>query len=370
MALLDEQSLLERVLAHVEGGTTGLSDGVWREPVVHYTSPERLKSELALFRTLPLAVCPAASLPDAGSYLARDIAGVPILIVRGQDRTVRAFRNACRHRGAQLAEGAGCKKTIVCPYHAWTYGLDGRLRGVPDEHGFPGLNKDDHGLVPVSAFERYGLIFVNIEGGEGPSPVLDQMGEIIGPAFKVISDTVREVPANWKLIAEGFLEGYHIRHTHPETFFPRQYDNTNVIEHFGSNNRITYPYRVVETLKDKPVGQWVARNVVTSVYHLFPNVMISTHPASIGISVFEPMATDRTRVHSFIVSDMTDTEKGRYVLEKSKELIAAAKAEDRFVVTANQKGIKSGANTHLTFGLFEGAIRHFHQSLAEAIGEP
>ena len=368
MGLLKQRDLLERVLKHVEGATTDLSHEVWREPVVNYTSPERLKAEIEqIFRQTPCVFAPAAALPQNGSYMARDVTGMPVIAVRGNDGVVRAFKNSCRHRGAALAEGTGCKKTIVCPYHAWTYSLDGRLRGIPDEHGFPGVKKEDHGLVPVAAFEKYGLIFVNVEGTDGPSEVLDEMGEIIGPKFEVISHTERTVHANWKLIAEGFLEGYHIKHTHPETFFPRQYDNLNIIEAFGPNNRITYPFRVIEKLKAKPVETWNPREVVTNVYHLFPNCMISIHPASIGISVFEPLAPDNTRVISFMVSDVMDTEQGRYVVGKAKELIVAAKAEDRFVVSANQKGIRSGANTHLTFGLFEGALLHFHKTLSERL---
>jgi len=369
MGLLTEKDLLERVLMHVDGKTTDLSKEVWREPVVNYTSSERLEAEIArIFRRQACVFAPAAALPEAGSYMARDVTGLPIIAVRGHDGVVRAFKNSCRHRGAALAEGTGCKKTLVCPYHAWTYGLDGKLRGIPDEHGFPGVKKEEHGLVPVAAFEKYGLVFLNLEGSNGPDEHLEEMGEIIGPKFQVISHTEREVEANWKLIAEGFLEGYHIKHTHPETFYPRQYDNLNVIEQFGPNNRITYPFRVVEKLKERPADAWVGREVVTNVYHLFPNCMISIHPASIGVSVFEPLAPDRTNVISFMVSDVMDSDQGRYVVGKAKDLIVAAKAEDRFVVSANQKGIKSGANEYLTFGLFEGALRHFHKTLSERLG--
>ena len=159
-ARTDDQSVAQRVLDHVAAGTTDTGAEVWREPVANYRSGSRLAAELALLRRTPVPFCPSAALPQKGSYVARDAAGVPLLAVRGADGKVRAFRNACRHRGTQLASGSGCAKAFVCPYHAWTYTLEGKLRHVPHEEGFPGLDKSAHGLVPVHAEERLGLVFI------------------------------------------------------------------------------------------------------------------------------------------------------------------------------------------------------------------
>src|SRR5689334_17435480 len=123
---MDDASAIERILGHIDAGTTDLASEVWHEPVVHYTSPERLEAEITqVMRVTPTPFCPSAALPEVGSYIARTAAGTPLLAIRGQDRQVRVFRNACRHRGAQVAQGSGCKSTFVCPFHAWTYGLDG-----------------------------------------------------------------------------------------------------------------------------------------------------------------------------------------------------------------------------------------------------
>src|SRR5215470_13343987 len=113
--LMDDQCVAQRILDHIEHGTTDLGQDIWREPVDNYRSPERLDAEVALvFRRSPTPFCPSAALPDVGSYVARDAAGTPLLAVRVDDGTVRVFRNACRHRGAQLANGAGCAKSFVC----------------------------------------------------------------------------------------------------------------------------------------------------------------------------------------------------------------------------------------------------------------
>src|SRR5690242_15320557 len=119
--LMDDKSVAQRILTHIEQGTTDLGQEVWLEPVENYRSAERLAAEIEIaFRRSAIPFCPSASLPEVGSYVARDAAGTPLVAVRTQDGTVRAFRNACRHRGVELANGSGCAKAFVCPYHGWS----------------------------------------------------------------------------------------------------------------------------------------------------------------------------------------------------------------------------------------------------------
>src|SRR4051794_22985370 len=159
---MTDQAVAQRVLDHIANGTTDEGASVWREPVANYRSPERLQAELTrVLRRSPTPFCPSTALPEVGSYVAREAAGIPIVVVRGADGQVRAFRNACRHRGMQVAaNGTGCSRALVCRYHGWTYNLEGQLRHIPHEAGFPGFDKGAHPLVPVSATERFGLVFV------------------------------------------------------------------------------------------------------------------------------------------------------------------------------------------------------------------
>lgn len=370
MTLLDEPALVGRVLDHIDARTTDVAGEVWEEPVAHYFSAERLSQELSrLFRRTATPFCPSAALPEAGSYLARDAAGVPIVATRGQDGKVRAFRNACRHRGMAVAEGAGCKKVLTCRYHAWTYGMDGTLRGVPDDYGFPGLDKKDFGLVPVQAIERHGLVFVTQDGEGPPDPALSAMDGLLGPATRLLAHDVIEMEANWKLITEGFLEGYHIRSTHTETFYPRQYDNLNVIEALGRGNRVTFPYQAVEKQRAFPPAERRPGGGMTSVWHIFPNVVISTFPKTRKMTIVEPLSPDRSRMETFIVTDAPETPEDERLVDISRAFVAAGAAEDRMVVEAVQKGLRSGANTVLTFGLFEGALTHLHREIERAIAE-
>ena len=121
--LLSDQEVIQKVLDQIDNKTTDLGDEVWREPVVNYRSEQRFAKELELFKRLPMVFCPSAMVLEKGSYIARNVAGVPLLAIRGQDNIVRVFYNSCRHRGMMLAEGTGTTPKFVCPYHAWAYGF-------------------------------------------------------------------------------------------------------------------------------------------------------------------------------------------------------------------------------------------------------
>lgn len=229
-AFLSDQDVIERIFHHIDNGTTDLGDADWQEPIDHYSSATRLQEELALFRRLPVPFCPSAALPkEAGSYVAHRSAGVPIVVLRDRDGELRGFQNVCRHRGKQLLQGEGCTKAIVCGYHGWAYQLDGRLQYIPHDGGFPNLDKESRGLVPVHVAERNGLIFVNQE-----EPIdadfLDSLPPLVTESQTLFRSEENVSDVNWKLNLEANLEGYHIKPTHAETFYPYGYDNLNVVE--------------------------------------------------------------------------------------------------------------------------------------------
>src|SRR5436190_6113028 len=162
--LASDEAIVERIRSHAADGTTDLADGTWAEPVEHYLDPARFAAEMELIRRTPVPVCPGAAVAEPGSYWAGDSAGMPIVVTRSADGEVHALRNACRHRGAALACGAGHAAALVCPYHGWVYQLDGALRRVSHDHGFPGFDRAASGLVALQAEERHGLVFVTQTG--------------------------------------------------------------------------------------------------------------------------------------------------------------------------------------------------------------
>ncbi len=363
--LADDATVVQRILDHIDNRTTDLGDTTWTEPVANYRSETRFAAERDLvLRRYPTPFCPSAALPETGSWVARDAAGTPLVAVRGADGRVRAFRNACRHRGTQVVDGIGCERALVCRYHGWTYELDGRLRHVPGAHGFPGLDTSTMGLVPVDAVERQGLVFVTQDAPAITDADLDALPPLVGPGFHLVTVNERDVPANWKVVIEGFLEGYHIRSTHPDTFYPLQFDNLNVVERFGRNNRVAFPFRAIKKQRELPPAERSADGTLTYVYHLFPNAIVATFPRRIFMVALEPLAIDRTRFVTYMLSDHDPNDApAQAFIEQATALVDAGALEDQEVLCAVQRGLASGANEAFTFGRFESAIVHFHRTL-------
>jgi phenylpropionate dioxygenase-like ring-hydroxylating dioxygenase large terminal subunit len=368
--LLDDRGIAQRVFDHIEAGTTDMSEVLWREPVENYRSEARLAAEIErVLRRTPTAFCPSAALPEPGAYVAREAAGTPLVVVRGSDGVVRGFRNACRHRGTQVAEGSGCAKALVCRYHGWTYALDGRLDFVPHEHGFPGLDREKHGLAPVRVRERSGLVFVTQDPPGPDDRALEELPELIGKDQRLFASRESCVPANWKIFLEGFLEGYHIRSTHPKTFYPYGFDNLNVIEYFGRNSRVTFPFQRIRKLADLPPEERRVEGAVTYVYQLFPNTVVVVLSHHTLLSVLEPVSPSETRLVSYALTNRpaADPEAVAAAQRDAAFVNQTGGAEDMAVVCSIQKSLGSGANDAFTYGRFEGAIAHFHRSLDAAL---
>jgi choline monooxygenase len=378
----DDVEIVRRILAHIDAGTTD-EGGAWREPVENYLNPSRFTEELRSLRAMPSVFVPSAAIPNPGDHVERVAFGVPLFAVRGHDRRARVFRNACRHRGFALVEGAGCSHAFVCRYHGWTYRLDGSLSHVPHADAFPDLNMSTRGLVEVASREIDGLIVIgpldSVAAGwqtwadEAMEWLIDgsPWRDKLVPAEQLVfmESTLRDI--NWKVLVEQFLEGYHIRSTHKDTFFPVQYDDLNVVETFGPNSRITFPYRNIERLRDRPENTWTVGARVTFLYQLFPNVMLATFPDVISMISIDPVDVDHSTVtvYSMVRPDVAE----RASLDASSNLVGQGSFIERGLVEDNemsagvQRGLQSGANSFVEFGLHESAIGHFHATLDERL---
>lgn len=365
-----DTQLIDHIFDLIDQNATDMGDESWLEPVENYSSQERFETEIRLMRHLPLAYCPLAALGEPGSYVARVSAGVPIVVVRGLDGEIRAFRNACRHRGMQLAEGSGCTKIFRCTYHGWAYRLDGQLEYVPDEHGFPDLDKNTHRLVPVhDVVVRGGLVFVTQDEPIGAG-ALESLPDLLTQDQAVFDSRENVDEVNWKLQAEGTLEGYHIKHTHPESFFPYGFDNLNVVETQGPNARVCFPFRRIEKLRDTPSEERALGRSVTLVNHIFPMASITRLSDHFTVSFAEPESPLRTRYYTYKMTTPTQdgTAPTNDAVSRARKDVAfladTGLKEDAKVIQGIQAAIGSGANTHYTFGRFESAIVHLHKNLA------
>ena len=363
--LLSDIEVIDRVLDHIDHNSTDLGEETWYEPTKNYTCPERFKAEMELFRRIPLPFCPSAAVAKPGDYVARDAAGVPIITVRGEDGVVRAFRNACRHRGMKLADGNGCAKALVCGYHGWVYKLDGSLDYIPDAYGFPDLDPEKHGLVPVTAEERFGVVFITQEAPVSDGALADYP-EVLAPHQELVCANEFEYEMNWKLFAEAGMEGYHIKVGHPKSFYPYGFDNLNVIEPFGPNSRVTFPFRRIEKLRDVPREERRIDGKLTYAYQIFPNVLMARLSRHTGVQFAEPISPTRTKYIRYCLSNDPiegDAEKLAMVQKDIDYVSDTGNIEDRDITVEIQKGLASGANEHFVYGHFEKAIVHFHKTM-------
>ena len=191
-------------------------------PAWVYRTPEFYRAERrAIWSREWLLVGHISQLREPGDYVSMRIAGEPIAVVKGADGELRGFSNVCRHRAARILDGAGnCGKAIRCPYHGWTYGLDGRLLAVPEKTGFPGFDRDENGLWPVHVGVASGFVFANL------SPEPEPLEAALGPFSEWLAPYRPErlvryqsgssvLPINWKNSIDNFLEGYHVPVGHP-----------------------------------------------------------------------------------------------------------------------------------------------------------
>ncbi len=369
--------VVRRILAHIDAGTTDEGDA-WREPVENYLDPGRFAAELETLRSFPSVYLPSAAIPSPGDHVERVSFGVPLFAVRDNEGRARVFRNACRHRGMALVEGPGCAHALVCRYHGWTYRLDGSLSHVPHADAFPDLDAATRGLVEVQSHEVDGLIVIGPLQSATPhsdeamtaltdgSPWRDKLL----PVERLVYVDVTARPMNWKVLVEQFLEGYHIRSTHKTTFYPIQYDDLNVIERFGPNTRITFPYQNIERLRDRPESSWNIGRRATFVYHLFPNVMLATFPDQVLMLVIEPVDIGHSTVTMYAlttaaVADALAASPG--VGTGPRSLLAAGGIEDNEMSEGVQRGLHAGANTFVEFGRHESALGHFHATLDQRL---
>ncbi len=292
------------------------------------------------------------------------------------------FRNACRHRGFTLVEGAGCSHALVCRYHGWTYRLDGSLSHVPHAEAFPDLDMPTRGLVEVPSREVDGLIVIGALDDTGPyardaeamdwlsdgSPWRDKLLPVSQLAY--VDSTAWAV--NWKVLVEQFLEGYHVRSTHKDTFYPLQYDDLNVVEMFGPNSRIAFPYRNIERLRDRPESTWTTDARVTFLYQLFPNVMLATFPDLLIMVAVDPVDVGHCTqtLYAMVrpeVAERAARDHGPNNPSGESSFIARGTIEDNEMTEGVQRGLHTGANAFVEFGRHESAAGHFHATLDERL---
>lgn len=344
-----------------------------RRPVGIFTDQARYDLEQAnIFRRLPVPVSLSVMLPGPGSVLAHDGYGVPLILTRDRDGQARAFLNACQHKGSKVVESCEPHRAgrLICPYHAWAYGLDGKLVGVPREETFAHLDRDARGLAQLPCREAGGLIWVHLDRHAEPAfdrisgQLIDDFEHLGIPKAHVYGHKQFELDANWKLVLEPFLEGYHVQRLHAQSIGNMFADVPNVTDRFGLHTRqISGKINFTPDMIDQGVKN--IHGVVTHAYQVFPSTVVVTSPYYISVMIIMPAAPGRSKVDYFMLTATPpDNPKAAELYERSYELILKVfGTEDFRAAEISQVGLNTGALDEVVYGGLEAAIPEYYKTL-------
>ncbi|MBL8386385.1 MAG: aromatic ring-hydroxylating dioxygenase subunit alpha [Burkholderiales bacterium] len=368
--------LIRRILAHMETGTTDRGAPA-TSPVTRYLSEERLAREREMIRALPVMVGASSQVARPGDWITHDLSGVPILVVRGDDGVLRAFVNACRHRGARVVDGARGenRRNLICPYHSWTYALDGGLRGLPHPQEFPDLDRATHGLVPLNLAEACGLVWVVPAPGSEIDilawlgPMVDDLRSFGFEDFTAYAPRRFEAAHDWKLAADANLEAYHFKYLHRDTIAELFQDNRMVADAFGDHWRITLPKASIAGLRALPEPAWRLAEHCNIIYYFFPNLMFLFIGDHATLFAAWPRGVGRSIIDGFtLIPAAPATEKARDHWDRNVKIFWDALGEDFVLMESMQSTLASGANAHLTFGASEFCSAAFEAAVERRIG--
>jgi choline monooxygenase len=315
------------------------------------------------------------TIADPCAFFTVDVVGEPVVVVRDNAGTLRAFSNVCRHRAGPIAQGSGCRNVFNCAYHGWTYTLDGRLIGTPEVDGMEFFDRSTMGMFPLRCETWEQFIFINFDLQAPPlSAFLENIPQqAAGFEFMGIELAERRdyyVNCNWKVYVDNYLEGYHIP-----------------IVHTGLMKEIDYPrYRTevfryasqqlgpVKEVKPGDTGERVYAPGPGSkealYFWIFPNLMVNIYPDNISTNLIVPLGHDRTlTIFEWYFHD-AHSEKVRERVRKAIGFSETVQQEDIHICEAVQRGLQSSTYDRGRYSVKrENGVHHFHLLLSEFLEE-
>ncbi|WP_157220574.1 aromatic ring-hydroxylating oxygenase subunit alpha [Flavisphingomonas formosensis] len=352
------------------------NEPAWEVDIGRFTDKARfLKEKEEFFLNRPQLVAYSADIPENGDYYATSIAGKPILLTRGKDGKARAFLNACRHRGVQLAEGCGHASTFTCPYHAWTFNSHGDLIGVPSKDSFDGL-LEDRGLIALPIHEEIGVIVVHPQ----PDGHLD-FDAFMGPMkqhlagyhmenLRLISGHSQTARINWKHAVDGGVEGYHVPFLHPQTVGPMTLKFFRHID-FGLHHSLVNVSPEMLAMRDMPEEEWPEYCGFSVSNAIFPNTIVSVGE---GMAIFQrsdpsddPGRCDYN-IRFYGWGRNPDAEQKARDEAMAAMVLTVAMEEDMKVQSNSQIMMENGAVPSIIFGRREQNVLRMHKNYDRLIG--
>ncbi len=384
------RAMQRRLVEHIRSGTlTDLDPAPSGIPAASYTDPVRFEAERTrVFREVPLLVGFSGELAKPGDRILFDAAGPPIVIVRGEGGALRAFLNLCPHRGARLVSAGPPTRRLTCPFHAWTFDLEGELVGRPMARAFEGCAGGEGGaprLVRVPVGEWGGMVFVRARPGDEAIDVAGFLGEA-APLFAAlelgalerVDETVLPVAANWKFAYDTFCEVYHVAVLHRDSLSKNLHPQVAIFDHYGLHQRYSGAGLDYAALLEKPESEWPEMSY-QAVHAVFPNTTFAfTHAldgrtpvvsmfrlfpgGSVGESI--TLATTYRRAGA-------DAASREDVAAMHRAVLAIVDDEDYRVAREARRSLEHAPpGFRLTFGRSEPLLRRYHAELARRTGMP
>lgn len=353
-------------------------------PAWIYHDPDFFAAEKeAVFRNSWQVVCHVNDIPQAGDYHTFEFLGESIVVIRGEESAVHAFHNVCRHRAARLLDGARghCQKRFSCPYHAWTYSLDGKLVGVPQRQAFPHLKLEDNSLPPVEHEIYLGFIFVRLAPG---LPSVSEMMAPYTPEFAAYRPeelvpngrvTLRSRAVNWKNVADNYSDGLHITVAHP-----------GLTRLFGRSYGVeAQPWvdKMWGSLRDTPSRNWsermyqkvlpaieslpAERQHLWTYFKLWPNVAFDIYPDQIDFMQFLPISPTETLIREIAYVHPDQRREMRVARYLNWRINRQVNIEDKALIERVQGGMASSSYTVGPLGEGEVSLRSFGRRMRELI---
>ncbi len=373
----DAYDVMGRLVEHFRNKSTDQVAEQWREPVRNYRDPQLWAREMqAVHHKVPLPLALSCEIAEPGSYKALDVAGTPVVITRDSSGEVHAMLNVCRHRGAEIvAEGSGQTRRLTCPYHAWSYDMSGCLVGVYGEETFGGVDKSSMGLRTLPVAERAGIVFVSLD--RTATIDLDEwLGEELITLLEAMaldkthhySTRTLDGP-NWKVVIDGYLEGYHFASLHRTTVYRTNFSNMAAFDKWGPHQRNSFALRPIANMVDVPEEQWDPALCVGAIYWLFPGLAVAGGWRSqVVVSLVLPgktWDTSHTQQIMALRHEPQDEDERKAAAHTRDWFHDVVMDEDYATGYGVQRGLDSFIDEEFTFGRNEPGVQHFHRVLKE-----
>jgi nitrite reductase/ring-hydroxylating ferredoxin subunit len=369
-----QERLVARIRSLLRARTTDLAPSSYQVPATDYTSESMLAAETEhLFLGGPLLAGLSGDAPAPGNWFTFEGCGRSAVVWRGTDGTLRAFVNACRHRGMRVASGRGnASRVLVCPYHSWSYDDEGRLSAIPGKEGFADVPQESLRLASLPVHEEAGLVYVGFAPGVPNATQLggaeSELGTFALGSYHQVERREHRFAANWKLTVDSFMEAYHLHFLHADTLRAIFHGNLSAFDAFGPNCRIVGVRRSFDDIAE---GESLLPHV-TLLYQMFPNAVLIYQQDHVELYQSFPDACDPNvcdvRV-TLYAPRAPENDGERAYWKKNLDMIDHVTATQDFAACEKiQANLIAGAVPFLILGRNEPGVAHFHRTLHRTLG--